>query len=89
MPQSQSDFIKSLFIKLDEKVDKLQTKEEAKDFEDRLLLEVKELKGLYLEQQKVLTDHKSYFTTIKILTTTGIASLLAFYSWIISVIDKK
>lgn len=89
MPQSQSDFIKSLFINLNEKVDQLQTKDDAKILEERLLSEIKDIKDLYLEQQKTILEHKGYFNTIKIFATTGVASLIAFYSWIISLVDKK
>ena len=85
---SQYDLIKELFGNLSDKVDNLQTKQDAKSTEDRLTAEIKELKTLYMEQQKTLARHDGHFNTIKIFTTTGVASLIAFYSWVVSIVEK-
>lgn len=94
------EFIKRLFIEIDAKVEKLQARTDSKldNLEEKILSEIKELRmeltGSYnilekdVQENKIsINKHDGHFNTIKIFTTSGIASLIAFYTWIVSVVQ--
>ena len=106
---TEISFIKSLFVELDQKVEKMrdenalrqvQTECRIEDSEEKILkelrylrqelgLENKEIKEDIEETKTALIKHEGYFTMIKVFVTTGVASLIAFYSWILSIINNR
>lgn len=103
MPNSNNDidFIKSLFVDINKKVEnsQIRTEEKIDLVEEKLISEIKDFRNSLSNQQKEIEDrlaacekkvdkHDGHFTTIKIFFTSGIASLIGVYYWAVSVVDK-
>lgn len=94
------EFIKSLFLDIDGKVDKLQLRAERVDTQtESLLAEVRELKASIqsyqvsvsndlTEAKSVLIKHEGHFNTLKIIATSGVAAIVGLYSWVVSFMNS-